>query len=67
MIRTAADPLIDLRIEVLRRYGSVTAYRIGLLVGARHLSLANPYTTPRTRASFDQGVASGRKYPGGLT
>lgn len=64
---SADDPLLDLRIEVRRRYGSATPYRLGLLGGARHLSLVNPYINPRGRASFDQGVAWGRKNPGGLT
>lgn len=61
-----ADQLTALRIEARHRWGYAGPYRLGLVIGARGLDIANPYTHPRSRKVFDDGVAWGRAHPGGL-
>lgn len=45
--------------ECRRRWGRVTPYRLGLVIGERGLDTANPYTHTHGRGAFDAGLHRG--------
>lgn len=61
MTTTAEFTLAHLRAEARLRWGTSTPYRLGTLVGARGLSIANPYPNPRGSKCYADGVANGKE------
>lgn len=50
------------RLRARQKYGSATAFRVGLMIGATHFEIENPYPTGSHRARhFNEGVEFARK------
>lgn len=50
------------RARARQRYGSATAFRVGLMIGATYFEIENPYSAGSHRARhFKEGVEYARK------
>ncbi|MEN5154724.1 hypothetical protein [Stenotrophomonas muris] len=55
------DVLDELRYEIRSRGWTVTAFRLGTLVGMRGVDAACPYDTPRSAKLYREGIEFGQR------